>query len=130
MKSCTSQTLLIALATVLWISGCMAEQVVVPLVGAVADRDQRTGSPMLKLTFQEASKEKLRNFGNNHVGQKVEFCLHGQVLFTPVLREPMLGGTAQISDPSWTDQTVLELAKQLSDNPTAEIEIRSLAEPK
>ncbi|MGJ4906078.1 SecDF P1 head subdomain-containing protein [Bradyrhizobium sp. HKCCYLS2058] len=108
----------------------MAEQIVVPLVGAVADHDQRTGRPILRLSFAEASNEKMRNFGNNHAGEKVEFCLHGRVLFMPVLREPMSAGTAQISDPSWTDQVVLELAKQLSDMPAGEIEIRSLAEPK
>lgn len=107
----------------------MADELVVLLSGATIDHDQRTGRPILKLTFAEASKEKLRIFDANNVGQKVEFRVDRRVLLTPVLREPMEGGMVQISDPSWTDQAVIELAKQLSTAPKGEIEIRPLSRP-
>jgi preprotein translocase subunit SecD len=124
MKSLKCRSFLIALINILLISGCMADELVVVLSGATADHDQRTGRPVLKLVFAEASKEKLRIFGADNVGQKVEFRVGGRIVLKPVLREPLAGGTAQISDPSWTDQAVIDLAQQLSNAPKGEIEIR------
>jgi len=104
----------------------MADGLIVVLSGASADHDRRTGKPVLKLIFAETSREKLRTFGSDNIGQKVEFRVAGTVILTPVLREPLSGGTAQISDNGWTDQTVIDLAQQLSKAPKGEIEIRPL----
>jgi preprotein translocase subunit SecD len=124
MRSFKCRSFLIALTSLLSISGSMADGLIVVLSGASAD--QRTGKPVLKLIFAETSREKLRTFGSDNIGQKVEFRVAGNVILTPVLREPLSGGTAQISDNGWTDQTVIDLAQQLSEAPKGEIEIRPL----
>jgi preprotein translocase subunit SecD len=126
MRSFKCRSFLIALTSLLSISGSMADGLIVVLSGASADHDQRTGKPVLKLIFAETSREKLRTFGSDNIGQKVEFRVAGDVILTPVLREPLSGGTAQISDNGWTDQTVIDLAQQLSEAPKGEIEIRPL----
>ena len=60
MRSLKCQSFLIALTSLLLISGCIADELVVVLSGATADHDVRTGRPVLKLIIAEASKEKLR----------------------------------------------------------------------
>jgi preprotein translocase subunit SecD len=102
----------------------MADELVVVLSGATADHDQRTGKPILKLIFAEASKEKLRIFGADNVGQKVELRVDGRVVVRSVIREPLAGGTLQIYDPSWIDEAVIDLAQQISKAPKGEIELR------
>ena len=66
----------------------------------------------------------LRSFGAVNVGKMVEFRADGRVALRTVIREPLLVGEVQISDPSWTDQAVIELARQLSEAPKGEIELR------
>jgi hypothetical protein len=54
----------------------------------------------------------------------VEFRVDGRVVLRSVLREPLAGVQAQISDPSWTDRAMIDLAQQLSEAPKGEIELR------
>ncbi|GGI34317.1 hypothetical protein GCM10010987_78790 [Bradyrhizobium guangdongense] len=49
------------------------------------------------------------------------------MLLTPILRELIESGTVQISDPSWTEQAAIDLAKQLSKAPKGEIENPAIA---
>jgi hypothetical protein len=122
MKSLKYLSLLIALASVLWISACMADEAVIVLDSATAGHDQRTGKPILRLIF--ASKERFRTVSADNLGEKVDFLANGRVVLSPVVREPVLGGQIEISDQSWTDQDVVELARQFSEAPKGEIEIR------
>jgi preprotein translocase subunit SecD len=123
MKLLKRYSVLIALASLLWTSASMADGAVVVLDIARADHDQRTGKPILTLIFAKTSEERLRKFGDDNVGQKVEFLVNGQVLASPVLREP-IGGQFNISNSSWTEQEVVELARQFSEAPKGEVEIR------
>jgi hypothetical protein len=51
MKSLRLRSRLIAMASLLWISGCMADELTVVLDGATAGHDKRTGRPVLNLAF-------------------------------------------------------------------------------
>jgi len=124
MKSLNCRSVLVVLASLLLISGCMAGELVVVLSSATAGHDARTGKPVLNLVFTEASKERLRIFNADNLGQMVEFRVDGRVVLRPVIREPVLGVQVRISDPSWTDQAVIDLAQQLSNAPKGEIELR------
>jgi hypothetical protein len=118
------RSLLIALTSLLLISGCLADELVV-LNSATPSHDERTGKPVLKLIFAETSKERLRSiFGAENLGQMVELRVDGRVVLSPVLREPLTGVHMQISDPSWTDRAAIDLAQQLSEAPKGEIELR------
>jgi preprotein translocase subunit SecD len=103
-----------------------ADGITVILDGATADHDQRTGNAVLKLMFAKSSRDRLRAFGAENIGQKFELRVAGNVILTPVLREPLSGTTFQISDISWTDHTVIDLAQKLSTAPNRKIELRPL----
>jgi hypothetical protein len=124
MKSLKCRSLLIALVSLLRISGCMADEAVVVLNSATAGHDKRTGKPVLNLTFAETSKERLRIVSAENLGKRVEFRVDGRVVVSSVVREPIEFGHIQINDPSWTDQVVIELARQFSEAPKGEIELR------
>lgn len=120
------QSLRIALTSLLLISGCLADELVV-LDSATAGHDERTGKPILKLIFAETSRERLPSIWTENIGQMVELRVDGRVVLSPVLREPLAGLHMQIIDPDWTDQAVIDLAQQLSNAPKGEIELRPVS---
>jgi hypothetical protein len=122
MKTLKCRSLLIALTSLLWVSVCLADGVVVVLDSATVGHDQRTKQPILRLIF--ASKERFRTVSADNLGEKVDFLVSGRVVLTSVIREPLSGGQIEISDQSWTDQDVVEFARQFSEAPKGEIEIR------
>lgn len=115
------QSFRIALTSLLLISGCLADELVV-LDSATAGHDERTGKPILKLIFAEASKERLRSISAENIGQRVELRVDGRTVLSSVLREPLSVVQVQISNPDWTDEAVVDLAQQLSNSPKGEIE--------
>jgi preprotein translocase subunit SecD len=125
MKHFKCRLFLLSLTSLLWISGCMADELL--LSGATSSHDQRAGRPVLKLVIAEPSKKTLRRFGADNLGQRVEFLIDGRVILSPVvLREIPEGGVIQISDNSWTDQDAIGLARQFSEAPKGKIEVRRL----
>jgi hypothetical protein len=123
MKSLVRRSVLIALASLVWISGCTADELIVVLNSALADHDKRTGKPVLNLIFAEASKDRLLTFSAANLGQMVELRTDGRVVLKSVIREP-LGIRFQVSNPDWTDEAAIELARQLSSAPKGEVEFR------
>jgi preprotein translocase subunit SecD len=126
MRLFNRRLFLIALISLLSISASMADGMIFVLSGATTNHDKRTGKPVLELIFSKTSREKLRTFGTENIGQKVELRVAGNLILTSVLREPLMGSTVQISDAGWTDQTVIDLAQKLSNAPNGEIELRAV----
>ena len=120
------RSFLIALFSLLSISVCLADGMIVGLSNATADHDKRTGRPILNLMFSEASKQKLRTFSTENVGQKVELRVAGNLILTSVLREPLMGSSMEVSGGDWTDQIVIDPAQKLSNAPNSEIEFRAV----
>ena len=104
MKSLKCRSVLIALVGLLWISGCMADELVVVLNSARLrlGHDKRTGKPVLNLIFAETSKERLRIVSADNLGNKVEFRVDDRVVLTTVIREPITFAHMQINDPSYS----------------------------
>ena len=102
MKSLKCRSVLIALVGLLWISGCMADELVVVLNSARLGHDKRTGKPVLNLIFAETSKERLRIVSADNLGNKVEFRVDDRVVLTTVIREPITFARMQINDPSFS----------------------------
>ncbi len=129
MKAFKRRSLLIALASLSWISTCMADEAVVVLKSATATHDKRTGKPVLNLTFAETSKERLRTVCADNLGKRIEFRVDGHVVVGSVIREPIESAHIQISDPTWTDEAAIELARQFSSAPKGEIALRPSPSP-
>jgi preprotein translocase subunit SecD len=93
----------------------LRETPVVPgddLVDAQPGFDSRTNEPVINFRFNQAGARKFGAFTRDHVGQPFAIVLDDKVISAPVIREPILGGSGQISG-SFTIESANTLAVQL-----------------
>ncbi|MBA2127542.1 protein translocase subunit SecD [Hyphomicrobium methylovorum] len=74
--------------------------------------DSRTGEAVINFRFNQAGARKFGNFTKDHVGRPFAIVLDNKVLSAPVIREPILGGSGQISG-NFTVESTNTLAVQL-----------------
>lgn len=74
--------------------------------------DSRSGEPIISFRFNQAGARKFGAFTTDHVNQPFAIVLDDKVLSAPVIREPILGGTGQISG-NFTVESTNTLAVQL-----------------
>jgi protein-export membrane protein SecD len=67
------------------------------LVDAQASFDQRTGEPVVTFRFDAAGAKRFAMVTQENVGLPFAIVLDDKVISAPVIREPILGGTGQIS---------------------------------
>src|SRR5690606_28235123 len=67
------------------------------LVDAHAAFDPRTGEPIISFRFDSAGAKRFGDITSANVGKPFAIVLDGKVLSAPVIREPILAGTGQIS---------------------------------
>jgi protein-export membrane protein SecD len=82
------------------------------LVDAQPAFDSRTNEPVISFRFNNSGARKFGNFTKDHVNLPFAIVLDDQVISAPVIREPILGGSGQISG-SFTVETANQLAIQL-----------------
>ncbi|MEA3016488.1 MAG: preprotein translocase subunit SecD, partial [Sphingomonadales bacterium] len=75
--------------------------------------DQQDGTPNVTLSFDNTGSRRFARATQENVGKSFAIILDGVVLSNPVIREPILGGTATISGGNFTVQTANELAISL-----------------
>ena len=93
----------------------LRETPVVPgddLVDSQPGFDQRTNEPIITFRFNQAGARRFGRFTQENVNRPFAIVLDDKVLSAPVIREPILGGTGQISG-SFTVETANTLAVQL-----------------
>ncbi len=93
----------------------LKELAIVPgddLVDAQPGFDQRTNEPIISFRFNQSGARKFGKFTQNNVGRPFAIVLDNEVLSAPVIREPILGGSGQISG-SFSVQEANDLAIQL-----------------
>ncbi len=97
------------------ISYLLRETPVVPgddLVDSQPGFDQRTNEPIITFRFNQAGARRFGRFTQENVNRPFAIVLDDKVLSAPVIREPILGGTGQISG-SFTVESANTLAVQL-----------------
>jgi preprotein translocase subunit SecD len=82
------------------------------LVDAQPGFDSRTNEPIISFRFNQSGARKFGNFTKDNVGSPFAIVLDDKVLSAPVVREPILGGSGQISG-SFTVESANNLAVQL-----------------
>jgi preprotein translocase subunit SecD len=82
------------------------------LVDAQPGFDQRTHEPIITFRFNQSGARTFGNFTTQNVGRPFAIVLDDKVLSAPVIREPILGGSGQISG-SFTVDSANKLAVQL-----------------
>ena len=71
--------------------------------------DQRTGEPIVSFRFNTSGARKFAQATTENVGQPFAIVLDREVISAPVIREPITGGSGQISG-SFTVQSANDLA--------------------
>ena len=71
--------------------------------------DQRTSEPIVSFRFNTSGARKFAQVTQENVGKPFAIVLDNQVISAPVIREPILGGSGQISG-SFTVQSANDLA--------------------
>ncbi len=74
--------------------------------------DSRNSEPVINFRFNQAGARKFGNFTKDNVGRPFAIVLDDKVLSAPVIREPILGGSGQISG-NFTVESTNKLAVQL-----------------
>ncbi len=93
----------------------LREAPVVPgddLVDAQPGFDSRTNEPVINFRFNQSGARRFGAFTRDHVNQPFAIVLDDKVLSAPNIREPILGGSGQISG-SFTIESANTLAVQL-----------------
>jgi len=67
------------------------------LVDAQPSFDQRTGEPVVTFRFNASGARRFGDVTADNVGRPFAIVLDGKVISAPVIQEPILGGTGQIS---------------------------------
>jgi preprotein translocase subunit SecD len=73
------------------------ELISLEIASAHATLDQRAKVPVVTIKLSKSSARILGEFSSRNIGKMTEFRAAGQVLMKPVIREPLLGGSMQIS---------------------------------
>jgi preprotein translocase subunit SecD len=84
--------LVVALAAV-----ATAEPLPIEIAHAEVGFDQRTSEPVVSFRMTPSSQRLFADFTSKNVGRKAEIRVDGRTLVAPVIREPILGGSGQIS---------------------------------
>ncbi len=79
------------------------------LVDSRPGTDSRTNEPIVSFRFDTVGGKKFGKITSKNVGRRFAIVLDGKVISAPVIREPILGGSGQISG-SFTFQSAQDLA--------------------
>jgi len=77
------------------------------LADARAGFDQRTREPIVSFRFDSVGARQFANITTANVGRPFAIVLDGKVLSAPVIREPIVGGSGQISGHFSVEDTVV-----------------------
>jgi SecD/SecF fusion protein len=77
------------------------------LTDANAGFDQQTGEPIVSFRFDGAGSRTFAEITSANVGRPFAIVLDGKVLSAPVIREPIIGGSGQISGSFSVDDAVV-----------------------
>ncbi len=75
--------------------------------------DERTREPVVTFRLTERSGRMFAEFTSNNIGRTVEIRVDGKVVMKPIIREPIKGGSVQVSG-GFTLAEARELADRLN----------------
>ncbi len=79
------------------------------LINAKPGVDNRTNEPIVSVTFDRVGSKKFGITTSENVGKKFAIVLDNKIISAPIIQEPIVGGTAQISG-DFTFQSATDLA--------------------
>jgi preprotein translocase subunit SecD len=98
------------------------EKIILEIASAEASFDQRTKEPIVSIRWAPSSARVFSELRAKSIGKATEFRLDKNILAKPVIREPILGGSIQISGNFTVEQTQ-QIANRLPAGTNVEVEI-------
>jgi preprotein translocase subunit SecD len=98
-----------------------ADPLAVTVLSADLAIDPGTNEPVLSLRFDEASAKAFADLTRDNVGKVVELRVDGKVVMSPIVREPIVGGSLRVSGP-FPPGELKDMAARLSAG-TAKVEV-------
>ena len=89
--------LFLAFALLAWAVPAGAQPVKLEVAAASLAFDLRTNEPVVSFRMTPASAKLFAELTSKNVGRPIAILVDGRVLMKPVIREPVVGGTLQIS---------------------------------
>jgi preprotein translocase subunit SecD len=80
-----------------FVSTALAAALSLTVLKAEATSDVATGQPVVSITFDAASTEAFAAFTRDNVGRTTVVRIDGEEIMRPIIREPIIEGTVQIS---------------------------------
>lgn len=91
-----------------------ADPLAIEVESAEVGVDFQTNDPIITFRMTEASRRLFAEFTVKNVGRKFDIRIDGKTVISPVIREPILQGTGQVSNEAWTAAYARDLANRLS----------------
>ncbi len=83
------------------------------ITDARAGLDPNSNQPVVNIQFDDEGTRKFASMSRDNVGRPIAIVLDGEVLTTPIVNEPILGGALQISGQfTWEEAEQLAIALQ------------------
>lgn len=76
--------------------------------------DQRTGEPQVSVQFNAEGSELFAKITKENVGKRIAIFLDGAIISSPVVREEITGGKAQISGGNMTSKEAQSIVRDLN----------------
>jgi preprotein translocase subunit SecD len=122
----TGLFLLVAMAPGLPNSMAEAQPLRLDVQKAEAQFDARTSEPIVILWMTPRAGRMFYEFTSKNIGRTTEIRVDGHVVAAPVIREPILGGSVQVSG-NFTVAAAKELAERLTKG-AAKVEVEVVDE--
>ena len=90
-----------------------AQPIAIEVASAELAFDRRTSEPIITFTMTDASRQVFADYTARNVGRPMAIIVDGKVLMKTVIREPITGGTGQLTG-GFTAATAKALAERVS----------------
>ncbi len=91
----------------------MAEPISIEVLNAAPNFDSRTNEPIITFRMTSSSAKLFAELTSKNIGRRLELRIDGKTVMAPVIREPIMEGSVQVSS-GWTLREAKDLADRIS----------------
>jgi preprotein translocase subunit SecD len=102
-----------------------AQSVTLGVESAELGYDMRTNEPLVTVRFTPQGAQLFAEITRNNVGRRMALRVDGRVIVAPVIREPIIGGSGQLSGGLTADQAKTMAARLSSGEAKLEVEVQT-----
>jgi preprotein translocase subunit SecD len=109
---------------VLSIGIAAAQPLLIEVATVESTLDKRTNEPVISLKMSEKSAQSFAQLTQENIGRLMQLRVDGKVIMSPVIREPILHGSLQISG-RYSSKEAKDIADSIKSGSKVEVELVS-----